>query len=128
MEMYRAAKDVFAERLRQIEQEGWSNEHDDEHNKGDLAVAAACYAAFAVAEDDRADAAKLTGFVKSCWPWASEWWKPNIGNPRRDLVKAAALILAEIERLDRAKGNEENTQSREPAIGATGYTDVGGWV
>jgi len=36
------------------------------------------------------------------WPWAEKWWKPK--NERRDLVKAAALILAEIERLDRAAG------------------------
>lgn len=33
------------------------------------------------------------------WPWDESWWKPT--TPRRDLVKAAALILAEIERLDR---------------------------
>jgi hypothetical protein len=33
---------------------------------------------------------------------ADEWWKPT--NRRRDLVKAGALILAEIERLDRAAG------------------------
>jgi hypothetical protein len=34
------------------------------------------------------------------WPWDLKWWKPT--TPRRDLVKAAALIVAEIERLDRA--------------------------
>jgi hypothetical protein len=34
------------------------------------------------------------------WPWDRKWWKPT--DRRRDLVKAAALILAEIERLDRA--------------------------
>lgn len=32
-------------------------------------------------------------------PWDEKWWKPK--NPRRDLVKAGALILAEIERIDR---------------------------
>ena len=36
----------------------------------------------------------------SMWPWTSEWWKPS--TRRRMLVKAAALILSEIERLDRA--------------------------
>jgi len=39
------------------------------------------------------------------WPWGGFTWKPT--TPRRDLVKAAALILAEIERLDRAT-NKEN--------------------
>lgn len=34
------------------------------------------------------------------WPWGSSWWKPK--DPRRDLVRAGALILAEIERIDRA--------------------------
>ena len=34
------------------------------------------------------------------WPWHRQWWKPK--NARRDLVRAAALIVAEIERLDRA--------------------------
>jgi hypothetical protein len=37
------------------------------------------------------------------WPWAPELWKP--ANARRDLVKAGALILAEIERLDRLTPN-----------------------
>lgn len=39
-------------------------------------------------------------FPESFWPWEEEAWRPK--NPRHDLVKAAALILAEIERLDRA--------------------------
>jgi hypothetical protein len=34
------------------------------------------------------------------WPWSLHWWKPK--SPRRDLIRAAALIVAEIERLDRA--------------------------
>ncbi|EBP0408322.1 hypothetical protein JN58_23590 [Salmonella enterica] len=34
------------------------------------------------------------------WPLSSVWWKPS--SPRGDLVKAGALILAEIERGDRA--------------------------
>ena len=36
------------------------------------------------------------------WPWAAEWWKPK--DCRRNLVRAGALILAEIERLDRKNG------------------------
>lgn len=38
------------------------------------------------------------------WCWDRSWWKPT--TPRRDLVKAAALILAEIERIDRAAAAE----------------------
>jgi hypothetical protein len=34
----------------------------------------------------------------ACWPWTRDWWKPQ--DFRRDLVRAAALILAELERFD----------------------------
>jgi hypothetical protein len=37
------------------------------------------------------------------WPWLSKWWKPK--DRRRDLVRAAALVIAEIERLDRASSD-----------------------
>ncbi|MCY2697597.1 hypothetical protein [Acinetobacter baumannii] len=33
------------------------------------------------------------------WPFADTFWKPK--SPRQDLVRAAALLIAEIERLDR---------------------------
>jgi hypothetical protein len=43
------------------------------------------------------------------WPptWGAEWWKPtgahdDLNARRRDLVKAGALVIAEIERIDRA--------------------------
>lgn len=92
-----AARDVLAERQRQVEQEGWTPEHDDEHDEGELGMAAACYA--------MEGASNLTlsgdeGEPPEFWPWDGEWWKPS-PEPRRNLVKAAALILAEIERLDR---------------------------
>jgi hypothetical protein len=91
--MTAAATAVLAERQREISAEGWTPEHDDEHDTAQMADAAACYAANAgeigIWEDT----------PPSFWPWASSWWKPS--TPRRDLVKAGALILAEIERLDR---------------------------
>jgi hypothetical protein len=90
-----AACDVLAERRRQIEVEGWHADHDDDaHEFGQLAIAASCYAVASV-QDERTR--RLT--IPSAWPWAAEWWKPK--DPRRDLVRAGALILAEIERLDR---------------------------
>ncbi|MDP0929033.1 hypothetical protein Q0601_17750 [Paracoccus onubensis] len=90
----KAVEDVLAERRRQIEAEGWTPEHDDGHENGDLSRAAACYALTAARypHDDVA-------FLRF-WPWQGEWWKPT--TPRRDLVKAGALILAELERMDRA--------------------------
>ncbi|GEP00511.1 hypothetical protein [Methylobacterium haplocladii] len=87
-----AARDVLAERRRQVEAEGWKPEHDDQHGAGELALAASCYASRA--HDKRKDDRPLL------WPWSRPEWKP--GDPRRMLIKAGALILAEIERWDRA--------------------------
>ncbi|MBU9552612.1 hypothetical protein KTE50_29175 [Burkholderia multivorans] len=89
-----AARDVLAERRRQVEQEGWTPAHDDEHDMGEMAHAAAWYSV------DQMMRSALDERGLSFWPWAQEWWKPT--TPRRDLVKAGALILAELERLDRA--------------------------
>lgn len=90
-----AAQDVLAERLRQIEAEGWTPEHDDAHNNGELAEAAGCYA---LHHNDPG----LKG-APAWWPWHAAWWKP--ADPRRNLIKAGALILAELERLDRASAH-----------------------
>ncbi|KXE60429.1 hypothetical protein AW928_13650 [Pseudomonas aeruginosa] len=91
--------DVQEERRRQITAEGWTPEHDDEHADGQMAQAAGCYALHAGGigtdwPDGRQNGSALF------WPWDKDSWKPT--TPRRDLVKACALALAEIERLDRA--------------------------
>lgn len=83
--------EIAYERQRQIDAEGWTPDHDDQHMDGSLAVAAACYAAPAVVG---------VGLTDLKWPFDEEWWKPK--DKRRNLVRAAALIVAEIERLDRA--------------------------
>jgi len=95
----RAARDVLAERRRQISGEQWSPEHDDFHEEGELADAAACYAAGSI---PMAQVAPDSDRYVSLCPWDQSWWKPS-GGRRRNLVKAGALILAEIERLDRAE-------------------------
>lgn len=96
-----AARDVLAERRRQVEVEGWSPDHDLQHRFGELAYAATCYAFHAAKPADAGPSGLANGerIINELWPWSREWWKPS--TPRRDLVKAAALILAEIERLDR---------------------------
>lgn len=89
--------DVISERRRQIESEGWTPQHDDTHRLGEMALAGAAYAGYAAAKID----GDLTLGTKAFefWPWRSSWWKPK--DSRRDLARAAALIIAEIERLDR---------------------------
>jgi hypothetical protein len=102
-----AARDVLAERRRQVEAEGWAPEHDDEHTDGSLADVAACYATHAGDQAGIEAGAipwrnQALDDVPESWPssWDESWWKP--GPQRRNLIKAGALILAEIERLDRA--------------------------
>lgn len=101
---------IAEERERQVTQEGWTTQHDDEHFDGSLAIAAACYAASA------ADCASEYGlneiFTKiefgdgstkfqALWPWDDKWDKRRKHNRTRKLAIAGALIAAEIERLER---------------------------
>jgi hypothetical protein len=82
--------DVLAERARQVTAEGWTPKHDDGYAQSELVMAAVCYAYHAARGEASAN----------IWPWLLERWKPT--TPRRNLIKAGALILAEIERIDRA--------------------------
>lgn len=111
----KALADIAAERRRQIDVEGWTADHDDEHDDGSLAFAAAAYAINAANPDAQIDlrVGRAGEFfnggwmtlARLCWPksWDHDrFWKPK--TPRADLVRAAALIVAEIERLDRQAG------------------------
>jgi len=98
--------EIAKERQRQISKEGWSYEHDDEHEDGSLADAAACYAATTrafKAEEFAGVGYKPYTAYSDLWPksWADHWFRPQKSRRRR-LVIAAALLVAEIERLDRA--------------------------
>lgn len=99
--MGKALADVWNERARQISVEGWTPKHDDEHDAGEMATAAACYAEMATYRDEARKAFPRGGNVlRDRWPWGMDSWKPK--DRRSDLVRAGALIVAEIERLDRA--------------------------
>lgn len=93
----RAWQDVVAERKRQRSMEGYDDHHDDAHDDFCLS-----YAAIAYIRDAVARGAGESGFVQGPpeeWPWSNGDWKPK--EIRRNLVISAALLLAEIERLDR---------------------------
>jgi hypothetical protein len=79
---------IAKERERQIEVEGFTPEHDRQLYGGSLAAAAGCYALY---DWSRKDCERL-------WPWDRKWWKPS-DDKIRNLVKAGALIAAEIDRL-----------------------------
>lgn len=91
-----AVHDVIAERKRQVEVEGFDASHDDMATNGQLADAAMCYA--------HPKYKRIHWSAPIWWPWDLKWWKPT--TPRRDFVKAASLLIAEIERLDRATARE----------------------
>jgi hypothetical protein len=106
---------IAAERQRQIEVEGLTAEHDAEHNAGELAMAAACYAAPERIYIVR-DFANAIHFVDP-WPFENRYDKRYVYDEDKEnvlpdpltyssdeqidlLVKAGALIAAEIDRLN----------------------------
>lgn len=82
--------EIEAERYRQIYEEGYTFSHDDEHDRGEIAIAAACYSM----------TPRERHAILAYWPWGHGSWKPS-EDRRKDLIKAAALLIAEIERIDR---------------------------
>lgn len=100
---------IAAERHRQIKEEGWTAEHDDQHRNGQLAKAACCYAApkriFELTVYQYGNA------YFDPWPWEKKLDKRVKVDPSdlsikeriRNLEKAGALIAAEIDRLERLK-------------------------
>src|SRR3546814_786998 len=81
-----------AEYYRQAHDEGYDPDHDDTHREGELACAAVAYAMPEWLNEwmDKND-------IK-IWPFEGE---PKFKDRRRDLVRAGALLIAEIARLDR---------------------------
>jgi hypothetical protein len=100
---------ISAERFRQISKEGWTAEHDNEHDGSEMALAAICYAAHAAGERVYLKRVheyqnESTYTFSDPWPWEPKWDKRSTGTPSRserirDLEKAGALIAAEIDRL-----------------------------
>ena len=94
---------IAAERQRQIEQEGWTPEHDAQHTGGEMADAGAVYADAASAlirgasVEDIAES-YLDGVGALVWPWDDEWLKID-PDPIRTLTKAGALIAAQLDLL-----------------------------
>lgn len=99
---------IAQERDRQIETEGYTLEHDDAHDKGELAEAALAYTSATVAAVVPNLNAELP--PPPFWPFAKKAWKPS-ADKVRCLVKAGALIAAEIDRLQRIKPTENKTKT-----------------
>jgi hypothetical protein len=119
--MSEGVRRIAEERQRQIEKEGWTAEHDAKHTSGDLALAACCYASpVPLFVEDRRVMAVL--YVDP-WPWDPECdRRPKDGNRLRPpteeehlrgLVKAGALVAAEIDRIFAAREAATRVRSAE---------------
>lgn len=95
---------VQEERQRQEIHEGWTPEHDDSHTKGELARAGLCYLRHAhymsVLEPQVSEESYRNVPCPADWPWDVSWWKPY--DVQRDMIRGAALICAEGDRMIRA--------------------------
>jgi transcriptional regulator with XRE-family HTH domain len=101
---------IARERRRQVEVEGWTTEHDATHQQGEMAMAAAVYA---WPESYMSTGAPRCAIItkQEFWPWDEKWYKP--GTRISDLVKAGALIAAEIDNQLRL---QSPTESPFPAL------------
>lgn len=92
---------IAFERARQMTHEDWSDAHDDQHDEAEMVAAACCYAALARRQTDGTVRSRAKNIdPPDGWPWEAGWWKPS-DDPSRNLIKAGALIAAELDRLQR---------------------------
>ncbi len=89
---------IAQERARQLDQIGWTAEHDDMHRSGELSAAAVVYA---MPEDTRRITRYGHTLFRILWPFDMKFWNPTPNDRVRELTIAGALIAAEIDRLNR---------------------------
>lgn len=94
---------ALAERQRQVDVEGWTDERDDHYIRRELYTAAQCYR----------NATGVGAFMPASWPWTAAAWKPR--GRVDNLTRATALLIAEAERLQRG---------RQPAAAARALTEA----
>lgn len=109
---------IAEERQRQIDVEGYDEQHDSHHKSLTLAQAAETYidAAFLTTKSKEMGYSNQAAIswhkhnepwkwkmIKLTWPWEEESFKPT--TTLQDLIKAGALIAAAIDRLQ--KDNEQ---------------------
>lgn len=104
----RGAQRIALERFRQTQQEGWTSEHDDQHTDMSLNFAAQAYCQAAMEPGlwpcEEAPCPPI-------WPWEAHWFKPS-EDPVHNLVRAGALIAAEIDRIERSRAFREQGDTK----------------
>lgn len=100
---------IAAERKRRVTVEGYTTAgHDEFHDKGELLEAAACYIGAALCCErgyDEGATISHVAITSVAFPWDRELWKPSM-NPIDNLLKAGALVAAEIDRLKAREGTD----------------------
>lgn len=92
---------ISKERDRQLFVHGFNAAHDDKHTDGELAKAAESYLNAVTCPDEEGDE-KGKPRPSWDWPWDKDWWRPSQDDVQ-NLVKAGALIAAEIDRRQRLR-------------------------
>jgi hypothetical protein len=93
--------EIAAERQRQLTIEGWTEEHEGRVSWQRLLPASLSTSIYSAPKSGPAPAMPHQRPTSRCGHWDDAWWKPRDG--RQNLILAAALIVAAIERLDRAE-------------------------
>jgi hypothetical protein len=106
---------IAAERQRQVSLEGYSQEHDDQHDHGELAMAAIAYASPIAIDGDEENwtlaVIDQEGVTEPVYPFGNYPHKLqaiNRGQLSKEyriqqLIIAGALLVAEVERLERIR-------------------------
>jgi hypothetical protein len=92
---------IAAERKRQLEVERFRPENDDAYMNDELVRGAVVYA---LPDRWRELPSGSWTTLSRLWPWTMDWLK--LGNRKRELEKAGALLAAEWDRLDRLEKKE----------------------
>lgn len=101
----RVLGELLMERGRQLTELGYSAAHDDGHDMGELARAAASHSLSAASwqfPEGNQYREVMRGRAAEAWPFDRQ--ATSLKTARQHLVIAGALIIAEIERLDRLAG------------------------
>lgn len=86
--------DLIAEERSRHQSIGYDAAHDDVHREAELSRAGVCYANLGWL----GPLGYYANHAPPDWPFEPQFWKPS-SDPVRNLVKGAALIAAEIDRL-----------------------------
>lgn len=110
--MSKALIDVLIERMRQVQVKGRTPQHDDKHKLHELACYAICFALHA--SKGILSPHFVMDMQRQINPFSNHGWTPQrspteytLEDRRQDFVKSAALMLAEISRIDRLIEKED---------------------